>query len=608
MKAEFTLKNYVTTLVRLVFLVVFCLSMTSCLDENSFSPENGDYAPEDVSCKFFTFYKEDQNQWSFKVLFSEEEKIITSSSYFIVDVSNANYKKTGGNTASLDCYFTAYTVIGGNKLGVWGQYELDLVFLSPNHGTYIGKQLENPEDTNGKTVNGMFVYDSESGVGDFLQNSEEEQPSGSISSYLTDKVWVDVQSDYSRYLSFDSNMNYRHYFKYKNDVLEEAGKYVVDEKNSTLKLLDALGNVSFDFKVIKIGATGMELATYDVVNKQYPSTATITLRAAKADETIPPFLTETKMDLNISEPVIEEIGIYQATVKGTILGDNIKFQDRGVCYSTDTEPTIDDVCVSYNANVLNKTLTNLFSGTRYYVRLYAKVNDKYYYGNEVSFTTDGERIEKLVLKVVSETSNLVKSRIEMSAELPNEIGKYGLCYGKKPHPTITDNYVDEAHRKTSWTLTDIECGYDYYVRAYHIEGTKIIYYENSEVKISPVNKGQIRYEFKFDFSQSKNVPYFLSIKLSDLPTGFYSVSPVVWRYKDAYYKEHEGKNYDTPKKYVELGDKPASLEFSGSIACPESHQMYGENYTYHLDSFKIEPIENADAKTIRITFIDKDLN
>ena len=188
MKAEFTLKNYVTTLVRLVFLVVFCLSMTSCLDENSFSPENGDYAPEDVSNKFFTFYKENQDNWSFKVLFSEEEKIITSSSYFVVDISNANYRRTGSNTAAFDCYYTAYTVIGGNKLGVWGQYELELTFLSPNHGAYTGKQLENPEDTNGKTVNGMFVYDSNSGIDSFLQDSNEEQSSDSISNYLTGKV------------------------------------------------------------------------------------------------------------------------------------------------------------------------------------------------------------------------------------------------------------------------------------------------------------------------------------------------------------------------------------------------------------------------------------
>jgi len=315
-------------------------------------------------------------------------------------------------------------------------------------------------------------------------------------------------------------------------------------------------------------------------------------------------------EVNISSPVFQEITNTSVVVKGTVLGDNVEFEDRGFCYSTNQMPTVDDVKIAQNVNVINKTLTNLYEGTTYYVRLYAKVDGEYYYGEEAAFTTEGERVTKVIFNIVREISNLTNSRIEINAVLPNEIEYYGLCYSKTPKPQITDNYLPEANRKKSWTLSKLECGSEYYVRAYHIEGSKIIYYENTETKIVPLDKDQIQYEFKFtDGTFGSKNSYSLSITLNNLPLGTYEIMPTVWRWKDAYYQSHEGKNYLQPKKYLELVGESATIDFSGSIALPESHGMGAsrENYSYHLDGFSVKPVDNDETRMYTITFVDENL-
>ena len=314
-------------------------------------------------------------------------------------------------------------------------------------------------------------------------------------------------------------------------------------------------------------------------------------------------ITDNKSSFKISSPTIDNISTNGATIKGTILGENVKFQDRGICYSTKSTPTVDDMVTSFNADIVNKSISNLYPGTTYYVRLYAMINDVYYYGKENSFTTEGEKVSQFIFNEISETSNLTHSKIELKVKLPNEIGKYGLCYGKKPHPKVTDNFTPEENRETSWVLPKIDCGSEYYVRPYHIEGTEIIYYENSETKIITLNKEQIKHEFEFSIKDS----YSLSITIKDLPKATYEVKPLVWRWKDAYYQEHDGKNYDTPSKYIELSDESLTVKFSGKIDFPKTHSMYAEDYNYHLDGFTIKPVDKDNIKTYKISFVDKDL-
>lgn len=266
--------------------------------------------------------------------------------------------------------------------------------------------------------------------------------------------------------------------------------------------------------------------------------------------------------LNISRPTIQDIANTSAVIKGTILGDNIDFQDRGFCYSTTTNPSINDFKVSDNNNVVNKTLTDLYGGTKYYVRLYALVNDKYYYGEQGSFTTLKDQASSIIFNIESEKANLslTKSSIEISATIPSHINYYGICYGKTPQPKITDYFVDEKLRETNWTLTELDCNSEYYARAYHIEGSRIIYYEDSEFKFNTIGDKMLHYECNYDLNVNDDrITYTLSITLSDFPNGIYEIDADVDLY-DPY-----NPRIFHHKSYVEVINNFATIEFSDSV-------------------------------------------
>lgn len=93
--------------------------------------------------------------------------------------------------------------------------------------------------------------------------------------------------------------------------------------------------------------------------------------------------------LNTTE--VTNITFNLAFSGGEILSDgNTTIASKGVCYSTISNPTIDDYLVSdISSNTMfSSSIQGLNSNTQYYVRAYATNEFDTYYGNEVSFITD----------------------------------------------------------------------------------------------------------------------------------------------------------------------------------------------------------------------------
>ena len=69
---------------------------------------------------------------------------------------------------------------------------------------------------------------------------------------------------------------------------------------------------------------------------------------------------------------------------------------RGVCWSTDEEPTTEDSKTEDGDGIgtFTSNLTNLTPNTKYYVRAYAKNSEGTAYGEQVSFTTYQEYINE----------------------------------------------------------------------------------------------------------------------------------------------------------------------------------------------------------------------
>ncbi len=125
----------------------------------------------------------------------------------------------------------------------------------------------------------------------------------------------------------------------------------------------------------------------------------ITLHIYEGDGTIIDILT-SEIDsitytLNSNLPVIltnavNNIDTATATGGGNILGDGgASIISRGICYSTNPNPTIADDTISNGSGLgaFSVNLTNLVTSTTYYVIAYATNANGIGYGNQVSFVT-----------------------------------------------------------------------------------------------------------------------------------------------------------------------------------------------------------------------------
>lgn len=71
------------------------------------------------------------------------------------------------------------------------------------------------------------------------------------------------------------------------------------------------------------------------------------------------------------------------------LQEGAKFTESGICWGTETNPTLDNNKIANygSSNSYTLSIFGLTTGTTYFVRAYAKNNSSITYGNEVSFST-----------------------------------------------------------------------------------------------------------------------------------------------------------------------------------------------------------------------------
>ncbi|MFZ4725952.1 MAG: FISUMP domain-containing protein, partial [Paludibacter sp.] len=116
----------------------------------------------------------------------------------------------------------------------------------------------------------------------------------------------------------------------------------------------------------------------DVNRGSYPKTGGLSIRCIKGDF---PALTTSS---------ITDISATSAICGGNITNDGaVAITERGICWSTSTNPTITNNKTSdgSGSGVFSSTLTGLTIGTTYYVRAYATNNVGTSYGTQLSFST-----------------------------------------------------------------------------------------------------------------------------------------------------------------------------------------------------------------------------
>ena len=182
--------------------------------------------------------------------------------------------------------------------------------------------------------------------------------------------------------------------------------------------------------------------------------------------------------LKAEKPVVETGAVENITLNFATCGGNVvsdcgaDVTERGVCWSTSPNPTINDN-ITTNGNgtgTFTSNLINLTANTTYYVRAYANNSAGTGYGNEISFTTLKDIVKPTVK--TNEVSSVVQDAAICGGVVIDdggaEVTARGVCWSTSQNPTINGSHTDDGTGEGDFTstITDLTAGTTYYVRAY----------------------------------------------------------------------------------------------------------------------------------------------
>lgn len=185
----------------------------------------------------------------------------------------------------------------------------------------------------------------------------------------------------------------------------------------------------------------------------------------------------------VSTADITDVTISGATCGGNVTNDgNAAVVERGICWSTSPNPTIEDNILALGSGMgsFSGTISDLQDGTTYYVRAYAKNNKEVGYGAEISFTTVAIVAPTVSTAEVTDVlANSVSCGGSVTFDGNSPIVEQGLCWSTSPNSTIENStlILSTANSAFSGTILNLEDGVTYYVRAYARNSKKVGYGE-----------------------------------------------------------------------------------------------------------------------------------
>ena len=203
----------------------------------------------------------------------------------------------------------------------------------------------------------------------------------------------------------------------------------------------------------------------------------------------------------VGKPIVVTKDVGGITKSSAVLSGSVtnndaanKIKERGFCWGKNPNPTISG---SHNNNGSSSgtgttgfsyNLTNLTSGTKYYVRTYIVTDFGVLYGNEKSFVTTGEQPEEpeepeepeqpeIVLPTVttSDVTNITSNSAACGGDVTSDGGgtviARGVCWSETSEPKINNLYSEEScdgmgTGTFTSSLTNLKANTKYYVRAY----------------------------------------------------------------------------------------------------------------------------------------------
>ena len=183
---------------------------------------------------------------------------------------------------------------------------------------------------------------------------------------------------------------------------------------------------------------------------------------------------------------VSDIAARTAQCGGEVVNEHgAAVTERGVCWNTTGNPTIADSHTT-DGNGLGEfasTLNELTPNTQYYVRAYATNSVGTAYGEERSFTTLCDVPEVTTTQPADMTSTSFTCGGDVIATNCDDLTARGVCWNTTGNPTVDDSHTTDGNTAGGFTssVTGLECGTTYYVRAYATNSAGTSYGEEYEV-------------------------------------------------------------------------------------------------------------------------------
>ena len=174
----------------------------------------------------------------------------------------------------------------------------------------------------------------------------------------------------------------------------------------------------------------------------------------------------------LTTSAVTSITKISAVSGGTITSDGgSTVTNRGICWSTGSNPTIYSLCTSNGKGIgsFTSNITGLSLNTTYYVRAYATNQNGTGYGNVLSFKTSAGDLAVLTTSAI--TAITPCSAIS-GGDISSDGGSYilikGVCWSTSSNPTITDPKTTDGPGNSNFisTILGLNPNTTYYIRAY----------------------------------------------------------------------------------------------------------------------------------------------
>jgi hypothetical protein len=195
--------------------------------------------------------------------------------------------------------------------------------------------------------------------------------------------------------------------------------------------------------------------------------------------------------ISISTTSVSSITSDSALSGGTISDDGGDvISDRGLCWSTNQVPTVNDSKVSSGngKGSFSTRIRGLMPNTTYYVRAYSVSNQGEVYGNEISFKT----LIRIPTTNTTNVTNITGSTATTGGQVVSDGGgaitDRGVCWSPSNlQPTINDNRISIGSGSTIFpiNLTNLLANTTYWVRSYAVNTAGIGYGNVVAFRTSP---------------------------------------------------------------------------------------------------------------------------